>query len=113
MAASCPAIPDPSDAEIHGVVVVPCGPCDRPPARDRLTGSQLADRDRRDIVGVLLRELPVERLVVLTVVADQQPPDGGELAREPVQVERLCCRPLRNHPSAVGPQSVSSSGPGG
>ena len=77
-------------------------------------GRELPDADGAHVVGVLLNEVAVDRLVVLTVVTDQQPLDLGKLPRQPLQ---SCCAcapcPLRNQRSAVGPQSVSSSAPAG
>ena len=50
---------------------------------------------------------------MLAVVADEQPPDVGELAGQPVQLGALVLLADRNQPVLVGPQSVSSSGPTG
>ena len=58
-----------------------------------LTGGQLADGDRGDAVGVLARELAVERLVVLAVVADEQPLEAGELLGQPDEARSLVLAP--------------------
>src|SRR5688500_19261388 len=52
-------------------------------------GRQLADTDRRHIVGMLLHELAIDRLVVLPVVADQQPLDLRELAGQALKAAAL------------------------
>ncbi len=64
----------------------------------RLLRRQLADRDRAHRGRVRVRELAVELLVVLAVVADEQPLDVGELAREPAAAASACapCRSGRS-----------------
>ena len=79
----------------------------------RLAGGQLADADRPDVLGVPIREVGVDGLVVLPVVADEQPADLRELPASRSRLERLWSWPLRNQRSAVGPQSVSSRAPAG
>src|SRR5690606_3030387 len=53
---------------------------------DRLAGRQLADRDGCDVPGELFGELAVDLLVVLPVIADEEPADVGELGGEPTEV---------------------------
>jgi hypothetical protein len=74
-----------------------------------LTRAKLPDAYRRTLVRMLRREVAVDRLIVLTIVTDQQPLDARKLRARRSKLLRLCSRPLRNQLSAVGPQSVSSN----
>ncbi len=84
------ARPAPSDSVTHGTVgrrvVVDRGAAT---GEHGLGGGEAADRDGRDVAGVLARERRVDLVVVLSVVADQQPLDVRELHREPAQVREL------------------------
>ena len=74
---------------------------------------ELPNADRGNVSRMLSHELAVDRFVVLPVITEQQPLDGGNSLASRSSMERLCSRPLRNQRSAVGPQSVSSRGPAG
>ena len=54
-----------------------------------LARRQLANADRRHIVGMLRHEVAIDRLIVLPVVTDQQPLDLRELARQALQTAAL------------------------
>ncbi len=70
-----------------------------PPAReDRLARGELPDADRGDAPGVLPRELRVDLLVVLAVVAEEQPADVRELAGEPPELPALVLAAVAEEP---------------
>ena len=73
------------------------------PARPRR--GELTDADRHHLVGVRVGELAVEHLVVLTVVAEQQPLDLRELVA-PAGAGCRACAPCRCGTS--GPRSAPS-----
>ena len=78
-----------------------------------LRGRQPSDRDADHGLGILLGEPRVDLLVLLPVVADEQPPHLGELLASRRRFVSLCSMPLRNQRSCVGPQSVRRIEPGG
>ena len=86
----------------------------RPPASTASAGERRRIATAATLLGGLARERRVDLVVVLSVVADQQPlaPAGTPRARRR-RFDSLCALPLRNQRSCVGPQSVSSSEPGG
>ena len=76
----------------------------------RLARRQLADAHRRHIIGMLLHKLAIDRLIVLPVVADQQPLDLRKLAGQAFQTAALvlatAAEPAIGRRTPVGQQSA-------
>ena len=74
----------------------------------RLTWREPTDADRSHVVGMLPDEFPVDRLIVLPIVTDEQPLDLRKLPREAFQTAALvlttAAEPAIRRGSPIGQQ---------
>ena len=57
-----------------------------------LAGRQLTNAHRRHIVGMLRHEVAVNRLIMLTIVTNEEPFDLRKFARQALQIAAACAR---------------------